>query len=132
MMTVRCLLMAEHFVANCREQERTVRHERDTGTRALFLDVLSRPPSPDEMTESLAELKLGGAAQHKQDAEDLLWTLFNKVDFARIAQDMGALGIRVEQASAFPAALAQALSAQRPAVIDVVTDIDALAPVAIA
>jgi thiamine pyrophosphate-dependent acetolactate synthase large subunit-like protein len=38
----------------------------------------------------------------------------------------------VEQASAFPAALAQALAAQRPAVIDVVTDIDALAPVAVA
>ena len=60
-----------------------------------------------------------------------LWT-FRKTDFARIAQDMGALGIRVEQASAFPAALAQALAAQRPAVIDVVTDIDALAPVAVA
>jgi acetolactate synthase-1/2/3 large subunit len=60
-----------------------------------------------------------------------LWT-FNKTDFARIAQDMGALGIRVEQAFAFPAALAQALAAQRPAVIDVVTDIDALAPVAVA
>jgi acetolactate synthase I/II/III large subunit len=60
-----------------------------------------------------------------------LWT-FSKTDFARIAHDMGALGIRVEQASAFPAALAQALAAQRPAVIDVVTDIDALAPVAVA
>jgi acetolactate synthase-1/2/3 large subunit len=60
-----------------------------------------------------------------------LWT-FGKMDFARIAQDMGALGIRVEKASAFPAALAQALAAQRPAVIDVVTDIDALAPVAVA
>jgi acetolactate synthase-1/2/3 large subunit len=60
-----------------------------------------------------------------------LWT-FRKTDFARIAQDMGALGIRVEQASAFPAALAQALAAQCPAVIDVVTDIDALAPVAVA
>jgi len=60
-----------------------------------------------------------------------LWT-FSKTDFARIAQDMGAFGIRVEQASAFPAALAQALAAQRPAVIDVVTDIDALAPVAVA
>jgi acetolactate synthase-1/2/3 large subunit len=60
-----------------------------------------------------------------------LWT-FRKTDFARIAHDMGALGIRVEQASAFPAALAQALAAQRPAVIDVVTDIDALAPVAVA
>jgi acetolactate synthase I/II/III large subunit len=58
-----------------------------------------------------------------------LWT-FSKVDFARIAQDMGALGIRVEQASAFPAALAAALAAERPAVIDVVTDIEALAPVA--
>ena len=32
---------------------------------------------------------------------------------------------------AFPAALAQALAANRPAVIDVVTDIDALAPVAV-
>src|SRR5499427_8832017 len=59
-----------------------------------------------------------------------LWT-FSKVDFARIAQDMGALGIRVEQASAFPAALAQALAAERPVVIDVVTDIDALAPTAV-
>jgi acetolactate synthase-1/2/3 large subunit len=59
-----------------------------------------------------------------------LWT-FSKVDFARLAQDMGALGIRVEQASAFPAALAAALAAERPAVIDVVTDIEALAPVAV-
>jgi acetolactate synthase I/II/III large subunit len=59
-----------------------------------------------------------------------LWT-FSKVDFARIAEDMGALGIRVEKASAFPAALAQALAAQRPAVIDVVTDIEALAPTAV-
>ena len=59
-----------------------------------------------------------------------MWT-FSKVNFARIAEDMGALGIRVEQASAFPAALAQALAADRPVVIDVVTDIDALAPVAV-
>ncbi|MFZ1922441.1 MAG: thiamine pyrophosphate-binding protein [Xanthobacteraceae bacterium] len=59
-----------------------------------------------------------------------LWT-FRKMNFARIAEDMGALGIRVEAASAFPAALAQALAANRPVVIDVVTDIDALAPVAV-
>ena len=59
-----------------------------------------------------------------------LWT-FSKVNFARIAEDMGALGIRVEQASAFPAALAQALAANRPVVIDVVTDIEALAPTAV-
>ncbi len=59
-----------------------------------------------------------------------LWT-FSKVNFARIAEDMGALGIRVEQAKAFPAALAQALAAQRPVIIDVVTDIEALAPTAV-
>jgi len=69
-----------------------------------------------------------GGAQTAKARE--LWT-FSKVDFARIAQDMGALSIRVEQASAFPAALAQALAAERPAVIDVVTDIDALAPTAV-
>ena len=53
------------------------------------------------------------------------------MNFARIAEDMGALGIRVENAAAFPAALAQALAAGRPAVIDVVTDIEALAPTAV-
>ena len=70
-----------------------------------------------------------GGQQTEQARE--LWT-FNKVNFARIAEDMGALGIRVENASAFPAALAQGLAANRPVVIDVVTDIDALAPVAVA
>jgi acetolactate synthase-1/2/3 large subunit len=59
-----------------------------------------------------------------------MWT-FRKMNFARLAEDMGALGIRVEQPSAFPAALAQALAAERPVIIDVVTDIDALAPVAV-
>ncbi len=70
-----------------------------------------------------------GGRQTEQARE--MWT-FRQVNFARIAEDMGALGIRVEHASAFPAALAQALAAGRPAVVDVVTDIDALAPVAVA
>ena len=69
-----------------------------------------------------------GGQQTPQARE--LWT-FSKVNFAGIAEDMGALGIRVEQASAFPAALARALAAGRPAVIDVVTDIEALAPTAV-
>jgi acetolactate synthase I/II/III large subunit len=69
-----------------------------------------------------------GGKQTDQARE--LWT-FNKMNFARIAEDIGALGIRVEDAKAFPAALAQALAANRPAIIDVVTDIEALAPVAV-
>jgi acetolactate synthase-1/2/3 large subunit len=59
-----------------------------------------------------------------------LWT-FTKMNFARLAEDIGALGIRVERASEFPAAMEQALTAKRPAIIDVVTDIEALAPIAV-
>ena len=53
------------------------------------------------------------------------------MNFARLAEDMGALGIRVERAADFAPALHKALAAKRPAVIDVVTDIDALAPTAV-
>ncbi|MGE5615271.1 MAG: thiamine pyrophosphate-binding protein, partial [Bacillota bacterium] len=60
-----------------------------------------------------------------------LWT-FRAMDFARLAQDMGALGLRVEKPGEFAGALARALEAKRPAVIDVVTDIEALAPLAVA
>jgi len=43
---------------------------------------------------------------------------------------MGALGIRVEHADELQAAFAQALAADRPVIIDVVTDMDAAAPLA--
>jgi acetolactate synthase-1/2/3 large subunit len=59
-----------------------------------------------------------------------LWT-YNPMNFARLAEDMGALGIRVERASDFAPALAEAIAAKRTAVIDVVTDIEALAPTAV-
>jgi acetolactate synthase-1/2/3 large subunit len=69
-----------------------------------------------------------GGTQTEQARE--LWT-FRKTNFARIAEDIGALGLRVEKPADFAPALAKALEAQRPVVIDVVTDIDALAPVAV-
>ena len=59
-----------------------------------------------------------------------LWT-YNAMNFARLAEDMGALGIRVERASDIAPALQKALAADRPAVIDVVSDIEALAPTAV-
>jgi acetolactate synthase-1/2/3 large subunit len=69
-----------------------------------------------------------GGTQTEQARE--LWT-FSKVNFARIAEDMGALGMRVEKPGDIGSALAQALKANRPVVIDVVTDIEALAPLAV-
>ena len=44
---------------------------------------------------------------------------------------MGALGIRVERPAEIAPALERALNANRPVIIDVVTDIDALAPLAV-
>ena len=59
-----------------------------------------------------------------------LWT-YRSVDFARVAADIGALGVRVEKAAEFPAALDKALKSGKPAIIDVVTDIEAIAPTAV-
>lgn len=68
-----------------------------------------------------------GGQQTEQARE--LWT-FSKVNFAAIAENMGAMGIRVEKPGDLEGAMAKALAANRPVIIDVVTDIDALAPVA--
>jgi len=53
---------------------------------------------------------------------------FGQVNFARIAQEMGCLGIRVEQPADIGAALRQGLAADRPVIIEVLTDITCLAP----
>jgi acetolactate synthase-1/2/3 large subunit len=59
-----------------------------------------------------------------------LWT-YRMVDFARVATDIGAVGIRVEKAGDFAPALEKALASGRPALIDVATDIEAIAPIAV-
>jgi acetolactate synthase-1/2/3 large subunit len=69
-----------------------------------------------------------GGEQTEQARE--LWT-YSKMNFARLAEDMGAIGIRVEAPSEIAPALARALAADRPVIIDVVTDIGALAPTAV-
>jgi acetolactate synthase I/II/III large subunit len=59
-----------------------------------------------------------------------LWT-YRPMNFAKLAEDMGALGIRVEHARDIAPALTRALAAKRPAVIDVASEIEALAPLAV-
>ena len=59
-----------------------------------------------------------------------LWT-FTEVDFARIAEDAGALGIRVEKPGDLRPAIERALEAGRPAIVDVRTDPEVLAPLAV-
>ena len=56
-----------------------------------------------------------------------MW-VFQDLDLAKIAESMGCLGIRVEKPSAIQDALAQAMSAGRPTVIDIASDIEIVAP----
>jgi hypothetical protein len=44
----------------------------------LFLTVLSRNPTSAEMTQAVNQLQTGNRSQQ---AENLLWSLYNKVDF---------------------------------------------------
>lgn len=58
---------------------------------------------------------------------DELW-LFEDTDFAKIAESMGALGLTVRKPGELSGALDQAFSAGRPAVIDVKTHLEGIAP----
>jgi acetolactate synthase-1/2/3 large subunit len=58
-----------------------------------------------------------------------LWR-FTDASFAAIAEAMGAKGIRVEKPGELGSALDQAFSANRPCVVEVMTEINAVAPVA--
>ena len=53
---------------------------------------------------------------------------FGDINFARIAQEMGCIGIRVEEPAEIAGAIKQAQGAERPVVIDVVTDPTCQAP----
>ena len=53
---------------------------------------------------------------------------FEEVDLASVARSLGCVGIRVQRPDEIRPALQSALACGRPAVVDVVTDIDALAP----
>jgi hypothetical protein len=44
----------------------------------LFMAVLSRPPSAAELSAAVSQLSAG---TRSQSAENLLWALYNKVDF---------------------------------------------------
>ena len=57
---------------------------------------------------------------------DELW-VFPETDFAKIAQDMGCFGIRVEDPNQIQSAIAEAIASGKPAVVDVISDIEGIA-----
>jgi len=75
------------------------------------------------------EIKLNDAAyggRQRGRAEEM-WR-FPDLDFAKIAEAFGCAGIRVEKPAELRGALSRALAMNRPVVVDVVTDMYAIAP----
>ncbi len=72
-----------------------------------------------------------GGVEHayggRNEDSDSMWIL-REVDFAKIAESIGCLGIRVTKPAQIAGALEQALAANKPAVIDVATDIEGISP----
>ena len=78
------------------------------------------------MTTTIFRHAYGGKPSKKQGE---MWH-FSKVDFSKIAESMGALGLRVTKPAELRSALDQAISGGRPAVVEVLSYIEALAPTA--
>ncbi len=74
--------------------------------------------------QRLFNLAYGGAQRGQAHT---MW-MFKETNFAKIAEAMGCVGLRVEKPDELPGALERAFSCGRPAVIDVVTDYRVLHP----
>jgi acetolactate synthase-1/2/3 large subunit len=77
---------------------------------------------------SLQQVKRGidaayGGTQHGRAHE--MWVFNPHVDYARVAEAMGCVGVRVERPSDLAGALERAFQAERPVVIDAISDIKA-------
>ena len=56
-----------------------------------------------------------------------MW-VYEDLDLARVAESLGCFGIRVERPGDIQPALQKALDSNRPAVVDVVGDLEVMAP----
>ena len=97
--------------------------ELETAARlAINLVVVVNNNRSLQQVKNIVDTSYGGNPEAKGQE---LW-VFRETNFARIAENMGCLGLRVERPGDIRSALKRALEADGPAVIDVVTDIGAL------
>ncbi len=68
--------------------------------------------------------------QEREYPDRVAGTDLTNPDFVTLAQSFGALGLRVEKTADFAPALDQALKAERPALIEIVVDPEAISPTA--
>lgn len=107
------------FWYHIQELETAVRYGINTVT------CVNNNDSLNQETEIFREAYDG----HPSKKQGEMWH-FTKVNFAALAESMGAVGIRVKKPGELRSALDRALSCGKPAVVDIESDIEALAPTA--
>jgi hypothetical protein len=55
--------------------------DNQTLVKTLYLTILSRYPSNDELNNATAKIPTGSSTTRTQAIQDLVWALYNKVDF---------------------------------------------------
>jgi acetolactate synthase-1/2/3 large subunit len=93
--------------------------ELETAKR-MGLQVIVIVNNNECLSQGLKNLNIAYA--HREEGRKSECYVYNKTDFAKIAQAYGCLGITVEKAEDFEQAFSQALKSNLPAVIDVKTE----------
>ena len=99
--------------------------EVETAVRAGIntITIINNNNSGNMGKDSISNIYDGKPTKASQD----IWVQ-NKINFAKIAEDMGAVGIRIEKANEIASAFQNALQLDKPVVIDIATDIEVVAP----
>ncbi len=97
------------------EIESAVRHK----LRIVWLVLCDKQWGMVKMTQSIALRPLKMLIRKRLDADENMWTDFGDIDFAKVAQAMGAHGERVSDPVALRGAVERALACGGPALIHV-------------
>ena len=97
------------------EIESAVRHK----LRIVWLVLCDKQWGMVKMTQSIALRPLKMLIKKRLDENENMWTDFGDIDFAKVAQAMGAHGERVNDPAALRSAIERALASNGPAVIHV-------------
>ena len=81
------------------------------------------------LSQELPQLTINYGGKLRGNADEM-WKFSKEFSFAKVAEAMGCGGIRVEQPGDIKQALKKALAMNRPVVVEVLTDVNVMAPTA--
>ena len=81
------------------------------------------------LSQELPQLTINYGGKLRGNSDEM-WKFSQEFNFAKVAQAMGCASIRVEKPGDIKDALKRALAMNRPVVVEVLTDVNVLAPTA--